>query len=223
MIRRHRNVLVKFCVAVPIIYIVFCYIRPAQNSEALEQSQSEHVDGDVEGKLPKIKEDKDIVIDVPDVKGPKRDFNIDQPELKELIEEKIVKEENIDENGPSDIKKDDALIEEQKAMDIPDPNNAKEEVEKTTARKDLGKKLEEEIEKKKAEEQPNLPPPMVSSLLSLLSTLLQPPSGPGEMGEAVKIEKPDAETKKKIDKGWKDNAFNGYVTPLQYALLQVCQ
>jgi len=202
MIRRHRNVLVKFCVAIPIIYIVFCYIRPSQNdSEPLEQSQSDHIDGDVEGKLPKIKEDKDIVIDVPEVKGPKRDFNIDQPELKELIEEKIVKEEGVDENGPNDNKKDDPLVEEQKAMDIPDSNKVKEEVEKPTARKDLGKKLEDEIEKKKAEEQPNLPPPM-------------PPSGPGEMGEAVKIDKPDAETKKKIDKGWKDNAFNGYVSDL---------
>ena len=34
------------------------------------------------------------------------------------------------------------------------------------------------------------------------------PNGPGEMGKSVKIENPDSETKRKIDKGWKDNAFN---------------
>lgn len=38
------------------------------------------------------------------------------------------------------------------------------------------------------------------------------PAGPGEMGRAYKIENPDADTKKLIDKGWADNAFNQYVS-----------
>jgi len=40
------------------------------------------------------------------------------------------------------------------------------------------------------------------------------PNAPGEMGKPVKIDKPDKDTKKKIDVGWKDNAFNGYVSDL---------
>ena len=38
--------------------------------------------------------------------------------------------------------------------------------------------------------------------------------GPGEMGRPVKIENPDKETKEMIDKGWKDNAFNQYVSDM---------
>lgn len=38
------------------------------------------------------------------------------------------------------------------------------------------------------------------------------PDGPGEMGKPVKIENPDKETKKKIDDGWQNNAFNQYVS-----------
>jgi polypeptide N-acetylgalactosaminyltransferase len=40
------------------------------------------------------------------------------------------------------------------------------------------------------------------------------PDAPGEMGKPVKIEKPDKETKKKIDEGWQDNAFNQYVSDM---------
>ena len=40
------------------------------------------------------------------------------------------------------------------------------------------------------------------------------PNGPGELGKPVKIEKPDVESKRKIDKGWKDNAFNQYVSDM---------
>ena len=40
------------------------------------------------------------------------------------------------------------------------------------------------------------------------------PEAPGEMGKPVKIEKPDKETKKKIDDGWNDNAFNQYVSDM---------
>ena len=40
------------------------------------------------------------------------------------------------------------------------------------------------------------------------------PDGPGEMGRAVKIDNPDPEVKKKIDEGWRNNAFNGYVSDL---------
>lgn len=40
------------------------------------------------------------------------------------------------------------------------------------------------------------------------------PNAPGEMGKPVRIENPDPETKKKIDKGWKDNAYNQYVSDM---------
>ena len=40
------------------------------------------------------------------------------------------------------------------------------------------------------------------------------PEGPGEMGKPVKIEDPEPEIKKKIDKGWTDNAFNQYVSDM---------
>ena len=40
------------------------------------------------------------------------------------------------------------------------------------------------------------------------------PNGPGELGKPVKIENPDPDTKRKIDKGWKDNAFNQYVSDM---------
>jgi len=40
------------------------------------------------------------------------------------------------------------------------------------------------------------------------------PNAPGEMGRPVRIENPDPETKKKIDKGWKDNAYNQYASDM---------
>ena len=53
---------------------------------------------------------------------------------------------------------------------------------------------------------------LIHLLLSIVNIhpyfTLEAPNGPGEMGKAVKIENPDPETKAKIDKGWKDNAFN---------------
>ena len=40
------------------------------------------------------------------------------------------------------------------------------------------------------------------------------PKAPGEMGKPYKIDKPTGEVKKAIDKGWKDNAYNQYVSDL---------
>ncbi len=40
------------------------------------------------------------------------------------------------------------------------------------------------------------------------------PNGPGEMGKPVKIENPDKDTKRKVDDGWKNNAFNQYVSDM---------
>ncbi len=40
------------------------------------------------------------------------------------------------------------------------------------------------------------------------------PNGPGELGKPVKIDNPDKETKRKIDEGWKNNAFNQYVSDM---------
>jgi len=40
------------------------------------------------------------------------------------------------------------------------------------------------------------------------------PNAPGELGKAVKFDNPEPETKKLIDKGWKDNAFNQYASDI---------
>nr|XP_045607215.1 putative polypeptide N-acetylgalactosaminyltransferase 9 isoform X2 [Procambarus clarkii] len=43
----------------------------------------------------------------------------------------------------------------------------------------------------------------------------QEPNGPGEMGKPVTLPKDlDPETKKKVDEGWKNNAFNQYVSDM---------
>ena len=48
--------------------------------------------------------------------------------------------------------------------------------------------------------------------------VLSPPlerNGPGEMGKPVVLDKDlDPEIKKKVDKGWQDNAFNQYVSDM---------
>ena len=42
----------------------------------------------------------------------------------------------------------------------------------------------------------------------------QDPNAPGELGKPVKFDNPDAETKKLIDEGWKNNAFNQYASDI---------
>ena len=38
--------------------------------------------------------------------------------------------------------------------------------------------------------------------------------GPGEMGRPVSVENPDPETKRLLDEGWQNNAFNQYVSDM---------
>ena len=48
-------------------------------------------------------------------------------------------------------------------------------------------------------------------------SVIQPPNNAeeyGEMGKGVKLDHIDTDTKAKIDKGWKDNAFNQYYSDL---------
>jgi hypothetical protein len=40
------------------------------------------------------------------------------------------------------------------------------------------------------------------------------PEGPGEMGRPVVVNSPDPDTKRKIDEGWQNNAFNQYVSDM---------
>ena len=43
----------------------------------------------------------------------------------------------------------------------------------------------------------------------------QEPNGPGEMGKPVVLPKElEPEVKKKVDEGWKNNAFNQYVSDM---------
>ena len=48
------------------------------------------------------------------------------------------------------------------------------------------------------------------------------PNAPGELGKAVKFDNPEPETKKLIDKGWKDNAFNQYASDVSNIYLPTC-
>jgi hypothetical protein len=211
VVRRHRNILVKLTVALAGLYLASRLLltqgepQPAQPLEGAAHGEGSDFS-------PKVADAKDIVIDVPPAAGPKRDLNIAEPNLKELIEDKIVKEEKqprekvLDEvqNNIENDGGDDANIEERKALDIPEPKMAVDHHKPTEEKIPESRKENVPEEKKEpnpdpgqvVEDQPALPPPM-------------PPQGPGEMGKPVKVENPDKETKAKIDKGWKDNAFNG--------------
>ncbi|CAL4106068.1 unnamed protein product, partial [Meganyctiphanes norvegica] len=73
------------------------------------------------------------------------------------------------------------------------------------------KKPEPPKEEKVVEPEPEKP----HEIHAVQDVLLPPqePNGPGEMGKPVVLPKDlDPETKKKVDKGWQDNAFNEYVS-----------
>ena len=108
--------------------------------------------------------------------APKRDLNIDQPELKELIEEKIAKEENAEEEKPKDDaeKVVDADVDthegedmEEKAVKEKKAEEKEKEDEAVKAeKKDLDAKIEEAAAQKN-DDQPALAPPMVRPYLTL--------------------------------------------------------
>ena len=60
---------------------------------------------------------------------------------------------------------------------------------------------EDEEEDEEEYDEPEPPPPVN-------------PKAPGEMGKPYKVDKPTGDVKKAIDKGWKDNAYNQYVSDL---------
>ena len=60
---------------------------------------------------------------------------------------------------------------------------------------------DEEEEDEEEYDEPEPPPPVN-------------PKAPGEMGKPYKVDKPTGDVKKAIDKGWKDNAYNQYVSDL---------
>ena len=111
-------------------------------------------------------------------------------------------------DGDVEIKKD----EEHAAEPPPKEDPGKKFYEKFLDESDKDKapdKIEDKVpdkieEDKAAEEQKHaiLPP--------------KKPDGPGELGEPFKVdkEKVDEETKKRIDKGWQNNAYNEYVSDL---------
>jgi len=234
LIRRHRNILVKLCFFCPLIYFLSGFVKPSNHNQAspLEQADDDSLELNGGEQNPKVANDRDIVIEAPaDIvqrrnddddddslnpdkadEAPKRDLNIDQPELKELIEEKIAKEENAaEEKEPKDgadvdthegEDEEEKVVEEKEKEKEEDKDEKEKEKEKDEKAKkeDLDAKIEAAAAQKN-DDQPALAPPMA-------------PNGPGEMGKAVKIENPDSETKTKIDKGWKDNAFNQYVSDL---------
>lgn len=126
------------------------------------------------------------------------------------VEEKLVNPlsdlENIvkfDENEP--------VIKGENANAFEDFQDVKEEIHNDE--EVVHEKLEEVLEKKDVEEpapEEVAPPKQDEHVIEAPHD----PNGPGEMGKAVKLENLDPETKKLVDKGWQDNAFNQYVSDL---------
>ena len=140
--------------------------------------------------ISQVADDKDIVIEAPadivqrrndDVDSkfdeaedpPKRDLNIEQPELKELIEEKIAKEDK-EENGEEDTEKgvdadvdthegEDKEEKEEEKNKAVEEESAKDKDETPKSKKEnLDAKIEAAAAEKKNDDQPALAPPMVS-------------------------------------------------------------
>ena len=184
MLRRHRNILIKLIFSLSVLYFITGFVHPSTTRDDSAQSikqPEENVDLDV-----KIPEAKNVVLDVPDP-APKRDLNIQQPHLKELVEDKIEKVEEVVEKPKEELKENDLAqnkadekvdvhVEERNAMDIPEPKKADDtkpehpaEPEHKEAEEDpkdnLDAKLAEAEEKAKVEkqkaEQPALQPPQV--------------------------------------------------------------
>ena len=82
-----------------------------------------------------------------------------------------------------------------RGQDHPQP---REERQEGAEKKDVSEDATEDEEEYDA---PAPPPPV-------------DPKAPGEMGKPYKVDKPSGEVKKAIDKGWKDNAYNQYVSDL---------
>ena len=103
--------------------------------------------------------------------APKRDLNIDQPELKELIEEKIAKEENAaeEEKKPkdgADVDTHEGEDEEEKVVEEKEKEKEEDKDEKEKDEKVKKEDLDAKIEAaaaQKNDDQPALAPPMVRS------------------------------------------------------------
>ena len=139
--------------------------------------------------------DRDIVIEAPadivqhkdDIDSnpneaddvPKRDLNIEQPELKELIEEKIAKEENAEEEKPQDDTEkvvdgdvDTHEGEDDEEKEVVKDKKAEEEKEKEAEKDEAAKEEKKDLDAKieaaaaqKNDDQPALAPPMVRTSL----------------------------------------------------------
>lgn len=77
---------------------------------------------------------------------------------------------------------------------------------------------EGEDDEEEAVEEPPKTAPKRDSAQNAADGVLPPPKdnpdGPGAMGRAVKIDKPEPSVKKLIDEGWQKNAFNQYVSDM---------
>jgi len=220
MPRRHRNVLLKFILFLPFLYFIFSYIS-VENTQTNEQSIGSNIENvqeeenKLQGEPIRRKEDKDIVLDIPILNIEENHQESDLVENENIIEkpvEEIIKNKNLERDKPdvlfnpknelkldNIVEKDNPVIRENAAIE----GNAELEQNNVEKDKHIEEKLEVEVRKEKQEEnnQLVLAPP-------------QDPNGPGEMGKPVKIKDPDVETKKKIDLGWRNNAFNQYVSDL---------
>lgn len=135
---------------------------------------------------------------VTEVQASQAEVKEDKPVEEPIIEEpKVQQPEKQIQEESKDKEEEEEKEKEEKEEEDYDKKNEDDNVE------DNKEKVEEVSEDKVKVEQnvAVIPPP-------------QKPDGPGEMGKPVKIENPDKETKKKIDLGWKNNAFNQVVSDM---------
>ena len=130
--------------------------------------------------------------------------NINEKDLDNDVESK-------DKADPENIKKaaDENKIADSKIDedDRPERENLREDEKEDLKKKDKSENIVDKGENVEAEDT-NAEKPKKSAVLLAPGAA----DGPGEMGKPVKIDKPDPETKKLIDEGWKTHAFNQYVS-----------
>jgi len=226
--RRHRNVVIKFVLFIPLLYLVTSYLIGSdeiiKDELSVKENTSEetvHEEKVMQNNINvKKKNDKDIVLDAPLMQQDEKEhdeLSINQEDKRDQIhnekENQIEKKNKEEKENKEDLESKDNIGEmlvkkEKDNKDIKEIQSEIEQIDKINDNINQKKKIKEldvknEQEKEKQEEQNQLvlAPP-------------QDPNGPGEMGKPVKIDNPDAETKKKIDLGWKNNAFNQYASDL---------
>jgi len=142
-----------------------------------------------------MKDEEELAPDSKHENQEKKNNDADESEEKkeENGEQKQNNQESKQDGDENRRKEEQGNIEVNAGRNAEDNKNVAEQKENLNAQKENAKKGKDQLKV-------ILPP--------------QNPEGPGERGEAVQIKDPDPDTKAKIDLGWKNNAFNQYVSDL---------